>query len=52
MIVKTGDESKIESFFDEGLEKKQKCPKCGKILTILKIGNSIEPVCDCEENND
>jgi len=51
MFVKVGDNTKIESVLIGDSEKPQKCPKCGKKLTTIKLGEKIELICDCEEKH-
>jgi hypothetical protein len=51
MIIKTGEDIPIDAILDEDLEKPRKCPKCGCVVTMVKIGKKIEPSCGCEAEN-
>jgi len=47
-FVKTGDEVKIESIFNDN-GKEQFCTKCGKKLQLISInGEENDLVCECE----
>lgn len=51
MIIKTGDECKIDSLLDDDLSE-AKCSKCGKPLNTIKLDNGVEIICECEVEND
>lgn len=50
MLIKTGEPIEINRFYVN--DKEVVCDKCGKIINTVKVGETNEIVCDCEENDE